>query len=304
MRGVSECVSELERNLHRLSGAGESPEEQSKLVAAERSQRASLERELRGAANVQRQLMPPSSTALHGGVALTSLFRPAHICGGDWWSWFGLPDGTMLVVIADVTGHGFAPAMMTGVAKGAADAIVRMTPLQELTPAHLLRQLNLSICDAGPSSLMMTCAVAHIDLGAGEVRFASAGHPLPYVIRPGASKPALSQLVASGDPLGTDRDTEYEDRSSAIQRGDSILWYTDGLTEATNQQQDVFGDKRLRAMLGKVRRGTRPDDLRDALWRSLLEFLDGDQPDDDITFVVTRMDRAVTPSRPLKLTFR
>ncbi len=221
---------------------------------------------------------------------LSSLYRPAGSFSGDWWNLYDLSDGRVILVIGDVTGHGVAPALLTGVAKGACDVLVRKTPTSRLESASLLRDLNESICSAGTEALHMTCAVAILDPATCRVQYASASHPLPYVVSDGEPEATLQQLVATGTPLGSVPDAEYEAGEIILDDGDVILWYTDGLIEFRNESDEEFGDRRLRQLLRTVGPiGTMP--LRDIVWASLTEFAGGAEPNDDVTLVIVRMKR-------------
>lgn len=249
-----------------------------------------LEREVGLASDVQQSFVPNFGVLQRDNLDLSSLYRPAGSFSGDWWNLYDLPDERMLLVIGDVTGHGVAPALLTGVAKGACDVLVRKTPPGELGCASLLRDLNESICSAGTQNLHMTCAVAILDPAKHTVEYASASHPLAYVVSAGDPEAKLDQLVATGTPLGSVPDAEYEATTKTVAEGDVLLWYTDGLVEFRNADDDEFGDRRLRQLLRTVGPiGTMP--LRDIVWASLSEFAEEAQPADDVTLVIVRMKR-------------
>jgi len=286
---ASERIGTLDEDRKRLAISIEVEHELCNLVTDERRQRAALERELARAAEVQHSFMPPPGACDFPGLALTSFYRAAATCAGDWWSAYPLPGHQVMFLIGDVTGHGVGPAMLTGVAKGAADVIARMTPVGELTPAAMLEELNVSMCNAGTDSLQMTCAAALIDPHAATVTFASAGHPLPYVVRQRYGDRSLSQLVAQGNPLGASFGTEYEENTMSLEYGDAIVWYTDGVLDAESERGDVFGDKRFRYHL-RCAPGLEPAELRGVLEKALVEFMGKHAPADDITFVVAQLE--------------
>jgi len=249
-----------------------------------------LERDVDLASDVQHSFVPNFGVLKRDDLDLSSLYRPAGTFSGDWWNLYDLTDGRMLLVIGDVTGHGVAPALLTGVAKGACDVLVRKAPPGQLDCASLLSDLNESICSAGTQELHMTCAVAILDPTSHKVQFASASHPLPYVVSDGEPEATLKQLVATGTPLGSVPDAQYQAGELALGDGDLILWYTDGLIEYRNKSEEEFGERRLRQLLRTVGPiGTMP--LRDIVWASLAEFAENTEPVDDITLVIVRMKR-------------
>ncbi len=298
---ASERIGALEEDRKRLAISIEVEHELCNLVTSERGRRAELEREVGLAAEVQRCFVPRAAAVEYPGLGLSSFYRPADSCGGDWWSAYDLPADKVMIVIGDVTGHGVAPAMMTGVAKGAADVIVRKTSAKRLTPEVMLDELNLSICNAGSDSLMMTCAVAVIDPRACVVTFASAGHPLPYVVSGERGERTLKQLVANGNPLGASIESEYEDGTMPLEVGDTIIWYTDGVFDAENERGEAFGEKRFRHIL-RYGGSIAPADLRETLWGAMFEFMGKAPPVDDITFVVARFGKP--PRRRRRLSTR
>jgi serine phosphatase RsbU (regulator of sigma subunit) len=257
------------------------------LVASERRARQALETALDDAGEVQRSFVPPATTIERPFLQLAAAFEPAASCGGDWWSVYPLPGDRTMIAIADVTGHGVAPAMLTGVARGACDMIVRATDPDRLTCAGVLAELNRVVCETGTDRLRMTCSVSIVDPRRGAMRFATAGHTLPYVVRRQPTKKQLLQVVGTGTTLGDAPEATFNEASVRLHSDDLLLWYTDGILACENDRGEEFGEKRLRQLLRGLDVAP-PAALRDQLWSALERHRGARAPADDIAFVFAR----------------
>ncbi|NOU28234.1 MAG: serine/threonine-protein phosphatase [Polyangiaceae bacterium] len=243
------------------------------------AERAELRKELEVARAVQQLLVPGADHHLTDVFAWASYFKPASECGGDWWSTYELGRGRVLVVIGDVTGHGVASAIMTGVAKGCCDAVCRMHPNVE--PADVLRLMSSVIYETALGQVMMTCTVALFDAATRTMWLANAGHHFPLLVRAAEAKP----LVVQGPPLGAVADARYETIAVPFAPGDSFVWFTDGLIESENDGNEQFGERRLRAICQRTATAG-AEGIRNAVVNGLRAFL-GERPQaDDVTLVV------------------
>ncbi|WP_437763153.1 PP2C family protein-serine/threonine phosphatase [Sorangium sp. So ce764] len=247
------------------------------------AEKASLKKQLEVARAVQQMLVPSEDVIERPSLRLASHFQPAAECGGDWWTFHDLPDGRLLTVVGDVTGHGISSAIITGAAKAACD-IVRTFAREAISPAQLLRVMNCSIFEAGQQKFLMTCAACVFDPGAGSLTLANAGHPFPYLVR----NNAIRQLAAQGEPLGAASSAEYTSSTVALERGDALLWFTDGVTECENESSEQFSEKRLRSLFQSVA-ACAPEEARDAIVEAVSRFRGERALDDDVTLVVARV---------------
>jgi sigma-B regulation protein RsbU (phosphoserine phosphatase) len=241
--------------------------------------KAAMDRELAVARTVQQLLVPSAETVIGSVLRVASHFQPAAECGGDWWGFYQLPRGRELVVVGDVTGHGIASAIMTGVAKAACE-IACHTLGGELTAGQLLGLMNVAFCKSAQHRIMMSCCAALFDQAAGTVFFANAGHPFPYLLRNGL----LKTLTILGEPLGASLDTEYETMGIPFRQNDLFVWFTDGVAERENEAGEQFSERRLRAACQRGLEGG-VTGVRDAIVQSLNEFAGRKSADDDITLV-------------------
>jgi serine phosphatase RsbU (regulator of sigma subunit) len=252
--------------------------------------RVELAKEVELAAALQGAFIPARAIRDHGPMRLSGLYAPATRCGGDWWASQALSADRVLVVIADVTGHGVSAAVVTAAAKGCYDvALQLMGP--ELTLPRLFEVLNDSVARAGAGRLHMTCFASLFDLREQTITFANAGHRVPYMCRRSDTGAIdLDVLSARGNPLGTAFATSPNVQSRPLKPDDVLIWYTDGIVECSNNEGEQYGDRRFQRTIRKLVR-TEAEDveaIRDGLVRAVASFNGGRPPDDDVTLVVGR----------------
>ncbi|MEM9489526.1 MAG: PP2C family protein-serine/threonine phosphatase, partial [Myxococcota bacterium] len=242
------------------------------------------------AAAVQRAFVPSGDIIDCGSVHFSGLWAPAMQCGGDWWSVHKLPDGRVLVLIGDVTGHGVAAAMVTAAAKGCYDVAEKLMG-GNFDLVQLLNLLDNAVSLVGADNLHMTCFATLLDPASGVVEYANAGHVVPYICRQREGGGVeLGALVARGNPLGTRDAPVYKSKSRELASGDILIWYTDGIVECSDNNRQQFGERRLQRQLRKIDRlGPSPRAVRDHIVRAVAAFQRGQSPDDDITLVVARV---------------
>ncbi len=234
---------------------------------------------------MQESLMPDERPNYRDGFELRGLFRPVAECGGDLWVWRDLADGKVLLLIADATGHGAAPALLAAVAKGAIDAYWQMS-LKNLDPGRLLAALNLAVHRTGRQRYMMTAFAAVIDTRSAELHFANAGQNFPYFIH-GVPRPdgrRVEPLIARGNSLGASAEAAFETQSRHMDNGDKLLLYTDGLTDAGSPAIEPWGEKRFRSTI-EAMAGERATRIPELLMAEIEQYLAGRELVDDITMV-------------------
>lgn len=259
----------------------------------EATRRVEINKEVELAAAVQAAFVPGNEVMRVGAVEVCGAYVPASQCGGDWWSAHKLPGGATLILIGDVTGHGVAAAMITAAARGCYDVVQRLAG-DKLDLVRLLELLDSSVRRAGANRFHMTCFATILDPATKTATFANAGHVVPYLCRTKESgKIDLQALVARGNPLGAGPSPSYRSHTRAIEEGDLLVWYTDGLVESPNPEGQQYGDRRMQKLLRGIdlaKEGAR--DVRDQLTTSVSAFQDGTPPPDDITLVVAKVRAA------------
>jgi len=246
---------------------------------------AAIERELETARRIQRAIVP--NRTRFDGLEAALVFEPCRWVGGDYVDAVALPDGRVLLAVADVCGKGLQAALVTfslhTMVRALADGCGRGTPL-----ADLVGRVGAHIGDYLPedSFATMTCVV--VDPGTGALEIVNAGHMAPLVVAPDGRARALPSEL--DPPLGLgqfEMSTSYE----CLERGEILFLYTDGLTELRNSSRDMLGEQQLTAGLGRIvaarPRGTLTEIAADL--EKLLETYRTDQlPEDDRAFLLAR----------------
>jgi sigma-B regulation protein RsbU (phosphoserine phosphatase) len=249
----------------------------------EAAHKLTLEKEVDLAGAVQQTLAPLRSEASHGAWSWVGHVRPAGQVGGDFWCSYEV-DGGVLIVVGDVIGGGLGGSMVSAVVKSSCDAFAAAGITD---PATLLGGVNRAIWRPN-RQFHVTCVAAFFDERAGEVAWANAGHPAPYVVGLDDERPVA--LLGWGAMLGEAQNAEYETQRRAVEAGDTVLLHTDGVPEAMNAERVSFGERRLQRALVAARE-LDPPRARDQLLYALEAWKGGVPASDDELVVVMRRTR-------------
>ncbi len=243
-------------------------------------QRRALEEDLALALRIQTRLLPHNGVRA-GGWTAHYHYQPAGPVSGDFCDL--APAGERLFfVIGDVAGKGVAASLLMSNIHATFRTLLSVeTPIEEM----LERANRLFSTSTLPSHYAtLACGFAS---PSGEVELCNGGHCPPLVLRNGSIEP----VEATGLPLGLFHDGQYSASRVRLGHGDSILLYTDGLTEARNHNGDEYGLERLMSVLPKCRDLT-PEHISSACLEELATFLSGTKPTDDLTVMVIRRGEA------------
>jgi ketosteroid isomerase-like protein len=243
------------------------------------SERARIEQELRVARRIQQASLPEEVPTLDRWE-ISPLYRPAREVGGDLYDFHLLSEGRLGVVIGDATGKGVPAALVMSTTCGMLQLAAQ--ELDSSSPGEVLSRVNETLFARIPSSMFVTCFYAVLEPESATLRYANAGHNLPYLWHGGAAE----ELRARGMPLGLMPGMHYEEKEIVLQEGDSALLYTDGLVEAHDPQREMFGFPRLQALIAEHAEET---SLGEYLLKELYSFVgEGWEQEDDITLLTLR----------------
>ena len=247
-------------------------------------ERERIEQELRVARLIQQTLLPKSLPDLPG-YAVAAYYQPAREVGGDFYDFLDLDDGQFGLVVGDVTDKGVPAALVMATTR----TLLRASAQRLDSPGEVLRRVNEVIVQDIPPNMFITCLYAILDSETGLLRYANAGHDLPY--RRKASAGGAEELRATGMPLGLLPGMEYEEKEIVLERGDSVLFYSDGLVEAHDPRREMFGFPRLQGLVAGHRTGG--EAMVNFLLSELSRFT-GDEweQEDDITLVTLERSEA------------
>jgi phosphoserine phosphatase RsbU/P len=250
-----------------------------------------LEEELRIAREIQMSLLPRGPLAIPG-LEITALCVPAREVGGDYYDFFPLDGGRVAVLIADVSGKGTSAALYMAELKG----LLLSLSQRHRSPRELLIEANRILADNLDSRSFITMTYAVIDPAARTLTFARAGHtPMIYLPAGGAERGRARVCQPGGLVLGLQIDgvqekfvALMEEETLAVGPGDVFVMYTDGVTEAMNQDGDLFGDARLGRIV-EEHGHLRPAELRERILREVESFAGGADQHDDLTLILIKV---------------
>ena len=244
----------------------------------EAKERERIEQELKVARLIQQTLLPKALPELPG-YEVAAYYQPAREVGGDFYDFLALEDGRLGLVVGDVTDKGVPAALVMATTR----TMLRAAAQRLLSPGEVLRRVNDVLVQDIPPNMFVTCLYAILDPESGRVVYANAGHDLPYRRRAGHGG-AAEELRARGMPLGLMPGMGYEEKEMVLERGEGILFYSDGLVEAHDPHREMFGFPRLQGLVGAHRSGG--SSLISFLLAELARFTgEGWEQEDDITLV-------------------
>jgi serine phosphatase RsbU (regulator of sigma subunit) len=239
--------------------------------------------ELALARQIQLSILPEIPPVLPGWE-FAATYRAARQVSGDFYDFFeiGQEPGRLGMVIADVSDKGIPSAIFMALCR----TIIRTTALSGRSPSAALMRANTLILKDSQTNLFLSAFYATLDTASGQLIYANAGHNWPLWYR--RDRGDIERLTAKGIILGVMDDVTLEEHRIEVMPGDTLVFYTDGVTEAMDEQGQLFGEDRLRAVVATSADATAPQTLA-AIVEGLNAFT-GDTPQsDDITlFVVKR----------------
>ncbi len=241
--------------------------------------KAVLDEELRTAYAIQSRLLPASLPRLDQFVFAGSN-RPCKTVSGDYYDVVVRPDGRIYFVIADVSGKGITAALVMSSVATAFNIFTRKDP----RPSELLREINATLAPKTAPTKFVTAVAGVLDPKSGVIEFANAGHVPPLLV----SRGGVDALRSTDIVVGILPQAKYRDQSIALAPGDSLVLFTDGVTEAENCAEAQLGLEPILTLLGTMH-GSEAARLLDAIDTQVHQYI-GDVPaGDDVTMLaVTR----------------
>jgi serine phosphatase RsbU (regulator of sigma subunit)/predicted ester cyclase len=250
----------------------------------EMRERERVEQELQVARSIQRASLPNDVPTLEGWEIIHH-YQPAREVGGDFYDFLELSNGHLGLLVGDATSKGVPAALVMASTRSMLRAVARAS---EYSPGEVLSRVNDSLVTDIPPNMFVTCFYCILDPKNGSLRYANAGHDLPYLHRNGDAE----ELRARGMPLGLIPSMDYEEKEIALDAGVAALFYTDGLVEAHDARGEMFGFPRLRELVAEH---GEESSLEDLLLEELHSFVgEGWEQEDDITLLTLR--RSAAPS--------
>ncbi|HWW60385.1 MAG TPA: SpoIIE family protein phosphatase [Thermoanaerobaculia bacterium] len=237
--------------------------------------KAKIDEELRTAYAIQSRLLPATLPAIEG-YAFAGTNKPCKTVSGDYFDVLVRPSGKIYFVIADVSGKGITAALVMSSLATAFNIFTRTDP----TPAELVAELNVTLAPKTAPTKFVTLVAGVLDPSTGVVEFANAGHVPPLVI----SSRGVEQLKSTDMVVGLFTTAKYRNQSLTLAAGDSLVLFTDGVTEAENEKEDQLGLEPVAEALAELH-GATASQLLATVETRVQKFIGATPAGDDVTML-------------------
>jgi serine phosphatase RsbU (regulator of sigma subunit) len=242
--------------------------------------KARLDEELRTAYTIQSRLLPAELPTIDGYV-FAGTNKPCRTVSGDYYDLIVRPDGRIYFIMADVSGKGVTAALVMASVATAFTIFTRTDP----TPAELVRELNMTLAPKTAPTKFVTMVVGVLDPANGNVEFVNAGHVAPLVI----SKRGVEQLTMTDMVVGLFAQAPYRNQNTTLASGDSLVLFTDGVTEAENETEDQLGLDPIAELVSTLH-GTAAPEILERIDDHVQAFIGATPANDDVTMLaLTRL---------------
>jgi phosphoserine phosphatase RsbU/P len=245
----------------------------------EHDQLISIQQDLNTAREIQHAILPKNfppypdikSFDIYGSMVA------AKEVGGDFFDFFLIDSHRLGFVIGDVSGKGVPAAIFMAVSR----TLIRATGIKGISAIDCISSVNNLLCKESVSSMFVTVFYGILDSATGEVEYVNAGHNPPFVVSPSGIKPLE---MTSGIILGVIEDYDFQSKTIKLNPGEKIFLYTDGVTEAFNINEEVYGDDRLESFLRQRLNSPIEQIVKDS-FNDVNEFSAGVPQSDDVTLL-------------------
>lgn len=250
-------------------------------LAAIEDQNERLRHGLALARDIQAGLLPSSAPWQEGSLLVAARSLPAYEVGGDFYSYLSLPQEQAGVVVGDISGKGVGAALLMALTS----SVVENQARHGVTPVRVLNGLQRALFSRMQANRMNAALLyALFETSSSSLRVANAGMMAPLVI----GSEGVSTIDVAGFPIGAYDGAVYTEQKVILEPGDRVLFFTDGLVEAHNQEGELFGFERLEALLSELSPNTDLDQLVDTIIERVQVFMGETEQHDDITIVAVQ----------------
>ena len=235
-----------------------------------------LAQDLRIGQKVQMDMLPDPIKG--EGFTLEAFLKPAQSVSGDFYDFSMIQDGKVYFCLGDVSGKGIPASLFMSMSKALLSKVLDQTDQTKEIITRVNNELSLN----NDSNMFVTLVVGVMDLNTGKLLITNAGHNLPYIKKHTGEVICLEEI--QGPLVGTFEDIEFKQQSIEMEKGDMVLFYTDGVTEAQNIRDEFYDDDRLKDLLEKNEFGT-AEAMTNSVFRNVLRFIGRADQFDDITIL-------------------
>lgn len=246
------------------------------------------QRDLHTASEIQRSIIPPEGLYRQAekGITLYSVFRPANVISGDLYDFFMVDEKHFLITIGDVSGSGVPAALFMGVAHTFIKSFSAGNSAK-----NIVRKANKVLCRNNSNQFFLTLFLGILNIEEGTLNYCNAGHTPAYILR---NKRKLDILdKPHGLPLGLYPERNYDESTITLKPGDKLVLYTDGITELSNREGQLFGERNLQKVIAGIKKQD-PENFSMSLMNCLDAYRGSEGISDDLSLLVLKYALPVT----------
>jgi serine phosphatase RsbU (regulator of sigma subunit) len=244
-----------------------------------------MEEDLTSAHDLQMGMLPATCPEVEG-YQIAASSTPAREVGGDFFDFFNIGEGKVGLIIGDVTGKSVSGALIMSASR----SVFRMLSEEELSVGETMIRANRRLKKDIKSGMFVALLYAVHDTEDGSVSLCSAGQTQPLLLSAKTSEPTLVETVGDTFPLGILDEANYEETELQMEPGDKVVYYTDGIVEAMNKNEDMYGFERLNEVV-KSSTAENAEDLMNDIIKDVSDFTGAAPQHDDLTIIVVSADK-------------
>jgi serine phosphatase RsbU (regulator of sigma subunit) len=242
-----------------------------------------MEEDLSVARDVQMSMLPATCPEVEG-YQIAASSTPAREVGGDFFDFFEIGEGKLGLIIGDVTGKSVSGALIMSASR----SVFRMLSEEELTVGEIMMRANRRLKKDIKSGMFVALLYAVLDTEKGGVGLCSAGQTQPVMMSAKTAEATLVETLGDTFPLGILEDASYEETRLQLEPGDKVVFYTDGIVEAMNKKEEMFGFERFQEVI-KISKADTAEALMNDIITSVSDFTGDAHQHDDLTLIVANV---------------
>ena len=241
-----------------------------------------MKQELEIARKVQLGMLPFNFDPESQHVELAPLLKPANEVGGDFFDIFYVNDDHLCICLGDVSDKGAGPALFMAASK----TLIKSHAINAVSVAGIVSRVNNELCKDNERCMFTTLFVGILNIKSGELIYSNCGHCRPFLLNENKRIKVLKD--SHGPALGIIEGFPFSESKISLSKNESILVYSDGVTEASNQNGDLFGEEKLKTLLSNAMKDPTAEQIVNLIFNSVNEFEEGTHQSDDITLLTTK----------------
>jgi sigma-B regulation protein RsbU (phosphoserine phosphatase) len=251
-------------------------------LRTETAAREKIESELKIAHDIQQGIIPKTFPPFpdRSDIDIHAALIPAREVGGDLYDYFFVEDDILAFVIGDVSGKGVPASLLMAITR----TLFRSRAQKGMKVNEIMEAINSDLCIENENAMFVTLFMGLLNFKNGELEYCNAGHNYPFILHKSRSAECLE--ITHGTPAGLFNGLKYGRNNIIIHKNDCIVLYTDGVTEAMNLENELFGEERLKQALENNEHGNKVSRVTELILDEVTLFASGAEQSDDITLLV------------------